>query len=545
MEATTVEVARSLSYHLEANSCRVDIAANDEANEQCRRDLRLTDPRKDKKRIEQSKDDLLEDSCAWILDDPAFLDWLSRENSRTLWISGDPGKGKTMIMIDLVSKLPRRLESDPGTLVSYFFCQNTVPELRNAVSILRGLIYLLVVEQESLIRHVRKQYDDAGSRSFEGPNALYALWEVLSDISNDQSLTGIYLMIDALDECDSGLDELLKLITNQNSDLSPRVKWLVTSRNQPTIQARLKPDGLRLNTSLELNSVHISRAVDTFIDFKVRELMDRGTYDSELEKDIRDYLSEKADGTFLWVALVCKELGNVGPGLTRHVLKVFPAGLEPLYERMVQQIGASVATFCKRILSLVALTYRPLYLRELEAAANLPKDLSSLQSAKELVGHCGSLLIVREEAIYFVHQSAKDYFIAGNGSGIFPSGQAEEHRKITHQSLKLMSENLKRDICGLQVPGALSHMVESEELDKHLRHIRYACCYWVDHLREANHLQQDRISIDDSEKVNDFLQKHFLNWLEALSLIGEVSMGVLMIANLQSMLTVGDPVVTP
>jgi hypothetical protein len=41
------------------------------------------------------------------------------------------------------------------------------------VSILRGLIYLLVVEQETHLRHVRKQYDDAGSQLFEGPNALY------------------------------------------------------------------------------------------------------------------------------------------------------------------------------------------------------------------------------------------------------------------------------------------------------------------------------------------------------------------------------------
>jgi hypothetical protein len=127
MEVTPKEAARSLFYHLEANPCRVDITVDDEddeANERCRRDLRLTDPRKDKKRIELSKDDLLEDSCTWILDDPAFLDWLNRENSRTLWISGDPGKGKTMIMIDLVSKLPGRLESNRRSLVSFLLSKH-------------------------------------------------------------------------------------------------------------------------------------------------------------------------------------------------------------------------------------------------------------------------------------------------------------------------------------------------------------------------------------------------------------------------------------
>src|SRR6266498_4717452 len=164
------------THDIEANHCHVHTAANEELNKQCRRDLRLTDPRDDKKRIEASKDYVLEDSCTWIFDDPAFVDWLNLESSRILWISGDPGKGKTMMVIDLVSKLPGRLKSDSDSkLLSYFFCQNTVPELRSAVSVLRGLIYLLVVETETLLRHVRKPYDDAGSRLFEGPNALYTL----------------------------------------------------------------------------------------------------------------------------------------------------------------------------------------------------------------------------------------------------------------------------------------------------------------------------------------------------------------------------------
>jgi hypothetical protein len=37
-----------------------------------------------------------------------------------------------------------------------------------------------------------------------------------------------------------------------------------------------------------------------------------------------------------------------------------------------------------------------------------------------------------------------------------------------------------------------------------------------------------------------FLQQHFLHWLEALSLMGKMSEGVLMITALQSVLTVSD-----
>ena len=92
------------------------------------------------------------------------------------------------------------------------------------------------------------------------------------EMLNDSSLPRVYLMVDALDECDSGLSQLLDAIAFSESESSSRVKWLVASRNRPDIEERLKSDGLRLKINLELNSFHISRAVNSFIDFKVQEL---------------------------------------------------------------------------------------------------------------------------------------------------------------------------------------------------------------------------------------------------------------------------------
>jgi hypothetical protein len=63
--------------------------------EKCILDLRLTDPRDDKKRIEDTKGGLLEDLYHWILDNSDFRQWRRGEQSQLLWIKGDPGKGKT------------------------------------------------------------------------------------------------------------------------------------------------------------------------------------------------------------------------------------------------------------------------------------------------------------------------------------------------------------------------------------------------------------------------------------------------------------------
>ena len=57
---------------------------------------------------------------------------------------------------------------------------------------------------------------------------FYILSGILLDMLSDSSLESVILMVDALDECDSGLDGLLKLIS-KDSLLSPKVRWLVAS----------------------------------------------------------------------------------------------------------------------------------------------------------------------------------------------------------------------------------------------------------------------------------------------------------------------------
>lgn len=164
--------------------------------------------------IESTKDKLLKNSCAWIHDDPAFLDWWNEEGSRFLWIHGDPGKGKTMMTIALISSISERLASGASGVLSFFFCQNTVPELNRATSVLRGLIYLLISKHKNLIRHLQEPYNEAGNRLFEGRNVLSSLWRILLNILQDKSLSTVYLIVDALDECDNDIFQLVKWIVH-------------------------------------------------------------------------------------------------------------------------------------------------------------------------------------------------------------------------------------------------------------------------------------------------------------------------------------------
>jgi hypothetical protein len=172
-------------------------------NSRCLHDLLLTDPRLDKERIEANKDRLLEGSCSWVLEDPAFLEWWQNDDPNVLWIRGDAGKGKTMMTIALISEITKRLTFRPESgILSYFFCQSTSADLNGAVAVLRGLVYQLVIQERSLLHILQKRYDEAGKRLFEGSNALYALRGILKQLVQESSYLRIYLVVDGLDECD-------------------------------------------------------------------------------------------------------------------------------------------------------------------------------------------------------------------------------------------------------------------------------------------------------------------------------------------------------
>ena len=520
----------------------------DENDKQCLRDLRLTDPRLDKERIEASKDPLLEGSCSWVLEDPAFVDWWTHDDSRLLWIHGDPGKGKTMMMMALISEVSKRLNERPGSnVLAYFFCQNTSHDLDTTVSLLRGLIYFLVDQEKNLVRHIRKMYDGAGRQLFEGPNAMYALRAILSDILKDQGLRKVCLMVDALDECDTKVHELLDWIIREDSELSPKIKWLTTSRNVPTFTERLGRNH-QLHTSLELNSQHVARAVASFIDYKVKELADLKSYASELQILVRKSLREKAEDTFLWVALVCKELVDVRRGRVKSWLEKTPAGLVPLYERMLDQVldqkDKNDIELSRRILCSVTLAKRPLRLKEIAVFANISDDEGHNEGdderyVEELVGLCGSFLTVREETVFWVHQSAKDYLSDGKKKDIFPLGQEHEHAKTACLCLSIMSTTLRKDICNLQAPGFRLRDVKENSIRDHIPfHVQCACLYWVDHLQQAGSTKQETLTLSEDCQVLVFFETHFLHWLEALILMSKLNEAVLAINSLRSIQSV-------
>ncbi|KAI8281641.1 hypothetical protein K4K59_008195 [Colletotrichum sp. SAR11_240] len=265
-------------------------------------DLRVTDPRSDKIRIERTKGNLLKDSYSWILDNNDFRQWLSEK--RLLWIKGSPGKGKTMLLCGVIDEL----QAMGYKSTFFFFCQATDARLNNATSVLRGLLYLILDQNPHLLKLVREKYDKAGAGIFKDVNSWDVLCQMLMSTVSHESLRNVILVIDGLDECISQLDQLIRFII----DLTAHAKIIVSSRLWLSIDRGLATalDDMKIYLSLELNEDVISAAVSTDINHKVNQLVVLKGLEDEMRNKVYDYLVTKANNTFLWVSLVYEQLAD-------------------------------------------------------------------------------------------------------------------------------------------------------------------------------------------------------------------------------------------
>lgn len=486
-----------------------------------------TDPRDDKTRIEDVKSGLLADSYEWILDHEHFKTFLAEPQGQLLWIKGDPGKGKTMLLCGIINYL---MQSTDGRL-SYFFCQATEVRLGSATAVLRGLIYLLVLQRPSLFSHAREKYIQTEDRLFDDPNTWHSLSKIFMAMLDDPVSKDVILIIDALDECTTDRAQLLKLITS-----APRARWIVSSRNWQDIKKSLGTEEQTVKLELELNPASISKAVMTYIDYKVKRLAVKKAYSEKAKAEVETYLKANAKHTFLWVALVCQELEKSPPRRIRDKLKTLPPTLDALYKQMMTQIEASEdADLCKEILALTSLAYRPVTLMEMLTLLKSVEEME-YEDLPEVIASCGSFLTVRDDVVYFVHQSANDYTLNKAASQIFPRGIPHHHNLLFSRSIDALSKTLRKDIYDLKRAGCSMDEIKVPAPNP-LAPVEYSCIYWLDHLEHSGLGRNE--SLMDNGVIHEFFKTKFLHWLESISLLSNAPKGVLTVLALRGLVVSG------
>jgi len=495
----------------------------DDIDRACLRALRCPDTLLVKNLLKE-QDKLLYKLIDWILQDPKYISWEDGDDVSLLWIKGGAGKGKTMISIGLIERLS--LPQDEPTVVVYFFCQNANYKLNTIEAIIKGLILRLVNQQKELKELLRDRWDTVNERFNEDLTSWRALWNILLEMLDRCKSRRVYVIVDALDECqDEGVAEFLKLIVRTGLSYPSKIKWLLTCRSLDSAERLLLAGHDQVLISLDFNSKHLSEAVKAYIIARAAELDRLQKYGPALRRKVEDELTTKAEDTFLWVSLVCKRLEGVSRDKVLTAIHDLPPGLHPFYSRIFDQLSkgeSALVERCMRLLKVMLLVYRPLKVDEVSSVTGLSDEDFAIEA---LVDRCASFVKKQGTDIEFVHQSARDYLGGKHAQSVIDSYEQIGHGEIALSCLSYLSGRLKFNLADLLRPTSTRESVKALSDTKRnllLASVDYAATFWAQHLKDAKRSMLIQNALADQKEVDMFLHTKLLEWLECLSLLDKL-----------------------
>ena len=435
----------------------------------------------------------------------SFIEWLET-GSRTYWISGKAGSGKSTLM-SYVCQHPqtqRCLEiwSAGRSLVApkFFFWNPGNTMQKTLQGLLRSLVYQILLENPDSIT-LNTSLDDHAPDAFTPAHAwterrlIRTLLESVQHLANRRYMC---FFIDGLDEYSGDQSALVDLI--EELATYPNVKCCLSSRPNRAFtdafgsRAMLKlhdltePD-IRAYVSDKFKTLYLAHPSVTFNPSRICQL------GSEIIR--------RAEGVFVWVDLAIKDqIEGVRNGdsieLLEERLRLLPEGMTDLYARMLDRIGKiyqrEVATYFRVAVDLRSATLFDMVLavRGLETSDSWPspkQQLSRLVHEFKLTGSrintiCGGLLEVhgekesipersREDAegqgedrsccyceaypkVTFSHQTAFEYFVGNEKGRRFLEMSAPFNLRYQNKYVlqhKLMVEKLRL----LGIPKSMHH----------------------------------------------------------------------------------------
>ncbi|KAF3110855.1 hypothetical protein TWF706_000329 [Orbilia oligospora] len=496
-------------------------------------------------------------TCEWFTNHEKFRDWEKSPTSRMLWVSADPGSGKSVLAKYLVDLFP----TTEARTTCYFFFKDDFEGQGSAITALCCILFQLFDAKPALLsKYIVDRFeiaDDGFTGSFE------ELWNAFRMVVKND--TGeIVCIIDALDECKYGerfqLIEKLRQLYNNKGASKFNLKLLITSR--PIREIRLgfhhteisAASLIHLNGESEAEIKKISKEIGIFIETKVQNIGEKFGLTIKERDLLLKKLTSVPNRTYLWVYLTLNLIENdASTHITidtreNRMLEIasrLPKTVDEAYERILSQSYDQVQA--KLILQILVAAARPLRLREMWLAMQLavdstctsyrdlkmqdreladPKDLKELEDRiqNDIRDLCGLFVVVIESAVYLIHQTAKEFLVTqqirrsrSSTNNLRWKGSLllwESHRILFSICMQhLFFEELQNEACVPENSGNVEkkNKLASEYVQKY-NFLSYSANNWASHLKDAQ-MNLDKATVDRISELCDVTSNRCQLWL--------------------------------
>ncbi|KAF2183679.1 hypothetical protein K469DRAFT_634847 [Zopfia rhizophila CBS 207.26] len=476
------------------------------------------------------------------------------------WLNGMAGTGKSTI-----SRTVSQSFADKGELGASFFFKRGERDRSNAALFFGTITSQLINKEPTLASYVRAaiEADDAISRKAMKEQFEKLILKPLGNLNGDpDNPKRIVIVVDALDECDRDDDvRVIIYLLSQAKTLSlVRLRIFVTSR--PELPIRLGFNDIKGKyQDLVLHQIPkpvIEHDIAAYLEYELARI--KNDYNNSVGQNrwlpsdwpgqtIVNVLVDMAVPLFIFAATLCRfikdrrcgdpeeQLTKILTYKTRSPTSKLDATYLPILDQLLVGLTDSekqhVIDEFRIVIGSIVLLAEPLSTSSLARLLGIPESV--VARALDLLHSVLSIPSDANSPVRLLHLSFRDFLVNSETceKNIFWIDEKGTHGMIATKCLDLISgaKRLQANICELNFPGKLRAEINNTRIDDRLStDIQYSCRYWVHHLEKSDS------RICDNDQVHMFLQKHFLHWLEALSLIGKLSESVGLIGTLQTLL---------
>lgn len=434
-------------------------------------------------------------TCEGILLEANFQKWTKdTHGSNILWIYAQPGHGKSVqaaFLVDHFIKL--------GCKCNYYFFKHDDSTKRSASSLLKSLVFQ-ITQDIPAFEEALSVMSEEGLRC-EKMDAR-SIWHklFLSVLFKLQSTGPLYWVVDALDESDS-ISTVIDILSTISSSYFP-IHTIVFSRQTPAITKGFD----RVSNVVPLTIINAEQNLDDIRLYAINE-MKYMHGNNDLRKEIVDRIVERAEGSFLWVNLVLKEIMQCH---NYEEIKIsideIPSGMDSLYRRMETSIKTltrvSDKDLARTIIIWATYSRRPLTTDELLRALQ-PQFPAVLDLSFTISKVCGHFVTIDScSHIRLVHQTAREYLTKSSDLP-FSINTHESQADLFSKTISIFYDRQIRSIA-VQKPIIPFYV--------------YSATSWAYHLNLSSAGSDASLTL----LTRFFEGSHVLSWIHLLAILGEL-----------------------
>ena len=237
---------------------------------------------------------------AWFLDGEEYNVWRASPRGFA-WLYGIPGCGKSILSSSVVENLQKQVSENVNHTyaVAYFYFDFNDTEKRTVPNFLSSILAQLCRQCKGLPDAVRSLYDSHTRKGHHSRPSTSEFVQTLLEVS--RRWRNVYLVVDALDECEIGkreeLLEVLKDFCAMDAVMCTDLRVLVTSRPEHDIKQILDHCA---DVRVYLQSDRVDADIGCYVQSVMRDDRNMRQWPAADKQMVERTLMQKAQGMYVF-----------------------------------------------------------------------------------------------------------------------------------------------------------------------------------------------------------------------------------------------------